>query len=44
MVKNEARIQRMKGLRIMLNEISLEVPLLVGYYIWKGRWTKEKEP
>ena len=36
MVKNKAKIQSMKGLRIMLKETSLEVLLLMGITFGKG--------
>jgi len=36
MVKNKAKIQSMKGLRIMQKETSLEVLLLVGITFGKG--------
>ena len=34
----------MKGLRTMLKETIPEVLSLVEYHIWRGRWTRWKEP
>ena len=42
--EEQGQNSKYEGLRIMLKETSLEVPLLVGYHIWKGRWTKWIEP